>query len=200
MSRPRGLPVRRKHREHAGQSRFPERADAAYSVCAVDDDGAPPSLAHRAAVDQQILYSGSQAEELVHQVVRRSRAHGLCDLVDQSRRRARRQAVLATICSKGPSRPSTRSNRRPGRPRSMPSDTASAARWSRARLPTWRRPTTNASPPPRSSRHSSIFPMSATSRSSSTRPQLELADEAHEASRLPRRPPHGRGVQPHARK
>ena len=92
--RSRGLQVRRKHRELAGQGRFPERADAAHSVLALDSHGPAPAIADRPALDQQILHPGSQAEELVDQMVRRSGSYRVRDLLGQSGRRARRQGVL----------------------------------------------------------------------------------------------------------
>ena len=51
------------------------------SICAVDTHGAAPFFAHRAALDQQILYPGSQAEELFNQMVRGPGSHGFRDLL-----------------------------------------------------------------------------------------------------------------------
>ena len=53
------------------------------------------AAADRAAVDQQVLHSRSQARELVHQVGDRAGLHGVRDLVGQSRR-----AAHATWCSR----------------------------------------------------------------------------------------------------
>ncbi len=64
-----GISVWRKYRDLARQGGLPKRADATHPVCTLNSDGSSPAAAHRPALDQQILHTGSQAEELVHQMV-----------------------------------------------------------------------------------------------------------------------------------
>ena len=86
----------------ARQGGVPERADAAHPVRAVDRDGAEAAAADRAALDQQVLRARSHAGEILHQVVRRQRAHGVRDLLGQSRTRARPQMGFEEYMKLGP--------------------------------------------------------------------------------------------------
>ena len=75
---------RRQHGDDAGQGDLPERADAADPVHADHGERAAHAAPDRAAVDQQVLHSRSQAGKILHQVVRRSGHHRVRDLLGQS--------------------------------------------------------------------------------------------------------------------
>ena len=55
------------------------------------DDGAEAPAADRAALDQQVLHSRSDAGKILHQMVRRPGPHGVRDLLGQSGRAASRK-------------------------------------------------------------------------------------------------------------
>ena len=74
-----------------GQGDLPERADAAHPVHADHRDGAAHAAADRAALDQQVLHSRSQAGKILHQMVRRPGHHRVRDLLGQSRQGARQE-------------------------------------------------------------------------------------------------------------
>ena len=93
------------------------------------------AAADRAALDQQVLHPRSDAGEILHQMVRRRRHHGVRDLLGQSRRQARREELRAIYARRRDRRRSTRSSRRPAKTRSTPSAIASAARCSPSRSP-----------------------------------------------------------------
>ena len=61
-------------RVHARQGDLRKRPDAAHPVCAGDRDRAQGADADRAALDQQVLRARPHAGEILHQVVRRTRA------------------------------------------------------------------------------------------------------------------------------
>ena len=82
---------RRQHGDDAGQGDLPERADAADPVHADHGDGAAHAAADRAAMDQQVLHSRSQAGKILHQMVRRPGHHRVRDLLGQSRQGARQE-------------------------------------------------------------------------------------------------------------
>ena len=146
-----------------------KRADAAHPVRAVDAERAEDAAADLPALDQQVLRARSHAGKILHQMVRRSGAHGVRDLLGQSGRAAQGQGLRGLHAARARSPPSTPSSRRPARRRSTPSAIASAARCCRSRSPTWRPRTTTASHRRRCSRRRSISPTPATSRCSSTR-------------------------------
>ena len=123
-----GLRGRRERRHLARQGGLPERADAADPVRADHRAGPQAAAADRAALDQQVLHPGPEAEEQLHQMVRRPGLHGVRDLLGQPARAPRRTRLSRTICSKGRWRRWTRSSRRPASARSTSSATASAAR------------------------------------------------------------------------
>ena len=79
--------------DHARQGHFPERADAAHPIRAVDRDGAQAAAADRAALDQQILRARSDAGKILHQMVRRSGHHRVLHLLGQSRRPPRQEKL-----------------------------------------------------------------------------------------------------------
>src|SRR4029077_16602247 len=68
-----------------GKNRLPERAHATDPVYAVDKRCPEAANAHRPTMDQQVLCSRSTAEELLHQMGRRSGAYGLRHLLGESR-------------------------------------------------------------------------------------------------------------------
>ena len=156
-------------RGHARQGDLRKRADAAHPVRAVDADGAEDAAADRAALDQQVLRARSDAGKILHQMVRRSGAHGVRDLLGQPGREAQGQGLRGLHARGAPRRPRRDRSRRPAKTRSTPSAIASAARCCRSRWPPWRRRTTTASPRRRCLRRRSISPTPATSRCSSTR-------------------------------
>ena len=84
---------RRQHGDDAGQGDFPERDDAADPVCADHRDRAAHAAADRAALDQQILHSRSQAGKILHQMVRRPGHHRVRDLMGQPGQAPRRQEL-----------------------------------------------------------------------------------------------------------
>jgi hypothetical protein len=109
------------------------------------EEGAQAPAADRAAVDQQVLHPRPAREELLHQVVRRSGPHRVRDLVGQPRREARRRR-LRRLPEKGTLAASTPSRSRPAPRKSTRPATASAARCSPPRWPTWPPRRTSASP------------------------------------------------------
>ena len=82
--RPRQPRGRRQHGDDAGQGDLPERADAADPVSAGDGERAAHAAPDRAALDQQVLHSRSQAGKILHQMVRRPGHHRVRDLLGQS--------------------------------------------------------------------------------------------------------------------
>ncbi len=82
---------RRQHGDDAGQGDLPERADAADPVHADHRDGVAHAASDRAALDQQVLHSRSQAGKILHQMVRRPGHHRVRDLLGQSRQGARQE-------------------------------------------------------------------------------------------------------------
>ena len=80
-----GLQGRREYRRLAGQGGLPDRADAADPVRTDHGAGPQAALAAGAAVDQQVLHPGPQAEEQLHQVRRRPGLHGVRHFLGQSR-------------------------------------------------------------------------------------------------------------------
>ena len=86
-----GVRGRQERRHLARQGDLPERSDAADPVRAVHRAGVPASVPDRAALDQQVLHPRSAAEEQLHQMVRRSGAHHVRDLLGQPARRPRAQ-------------------------------------------------------------------------------------------------------------
>ena len=152
-----------------GRGRLSERADAAHSVFAVHPDGPASAAADRPALDQQVLHSGPEAEELVHQMVRRPGSHRVRDLLGQSRTPSSPARISPTICSRDRWPRSTRSNRRPASARST-------RRLLHRRHPAREHARLHGGNerqahrlPRRSSRRCSTFPMPAISRFSSTR-------------------------------
>ena len=91
---------RQKSRAHARQGRLPERSDPAHPIRGDHPGRAQGPAADRAALDQQILHSRPDAGEILHQMVRRSRHHGVRGVVGQSRR-APGQEDLRAICARG---------------------------------------------------------------------------------------------------
>ena len=148
--RPEGLRARRQHRDHAGQGRLPERPPAAHPVRADDAEGGEAAAARHSAVDQQVLHPRSAREELVREVGGRPGPHRLRHLLGQSRRQARAQGFrgLPDRRHARRARRDREGHRREGGQRGRA--TASAARCSPRRSPTWRRPRTGASPARRS--------------------------------------------------
>ena len=84
---------RRQHGDDAGQGDLPERADAADPVHADHGDRAAHAAPDRAALDQQVLHSRSQAGKILHQMVRRSGHHRVRDLLGQSGQGTRQEDV-----------------------------------------------------------------------------------------------------------
>ena len=131
--------------------------------------GAQGAAADRAALDQQILHSRSDAGKILHQMVRRSGHHGVRDLLGQSRR-AFGQQELRAIHDRRPARRARRDRKGDRRRRkSTPSAIASAARCWRSRSPISppRKRTACCRPPCSPRRSISLIP--AISRCSSTR-------------------------------
>src|SRR5262245_23819387 len=78
---------------HTRKGRVPERAHAAHPVRAADADGLPPPAPDRAALDQQVLHPRPAPEELIHPLGRGTGAHGVRDLVGESRSEPRRDEL-----------------------------------------------------------------------------------------------------------
>ena len=147
---PEGLRARRQHRHHARQGGLPERPAPAHPVRADDAQGREAAAARHPAVDQQVLHPRSAREELVREMGDRPGPHRLRHLLGQSRRQARAQGFRGLPDRRHARRARPRSRRPRARRRSTPSATASAARCSPPRSPTWRRRRTGASPARRS--------------------------------------------------
>ncbi len=94
---------RQEPRAHARQGDLPERPDAADPVRAHDRERAEAAAADHSALDQQVLHPRSQSGKILHQVVRRTGAHRVRDLVGQSRR-APRGEKLRGLHARGPAR------------------------------------------------------------------------------------------------
>ena len=90
-----------------------------HPVCAGDRDRAQGADADRAALDQQVLRARPHAGKILHQMVRRSGADGVRDLLGQSRTAICRKRASKTTCAKAPSPRSKPSSRRPARARCM---------------------------------------------------------------------------------
>jgi hypothetical protein len=85
LGRPRGLPCRREHRDHAWIGRLSQQDAGTDPVRADDAKGPRDAAADLSAVDQQVLRDGSQAAEQPDQVDRRPGVHPVRGQLGQPR-------------------------------------------------------------------------------------------------------------------
>ena len=97
-------------RAHSRQGDLPERINPAPAIRGHHAGRAQDPAADRAALDQQVLHPRSDAGKILHQMVRRQRAHRVRGVLGQSGRQAR-QEKLRAIHARGRAR---RARRRRG--------------------------------------------------------------------------------------
>ncbi len=86
----------------ARQGDLRKRADAAHPIRAVDAERAEDAAADLPALDQQVLRARSHAGKILHQMVRRPGAHGVRDLLGQSRTSAQATMDFEDYMRQGP--------------------------------------------------------------------------------------------------
>ena len=101
-------------RAHARQGDVPERPDAAHPIRGQRPGRAQGAAADRAAMDQQVLHSRSDAGKILHQMVRRSGHHRVRGVLGQSGRRTRREKFRAIHARRRARRARRRSRRATG--------------------------------------------------------------------------------------